>query len=223
MRVHFDEQLKELNSQLVMMGTLCEQAIALAAKSLLDGDLSLAKQVAEVNEKIGRMESDIEAMCLKLFMQQQPVARDLRQISSALKMVTDMQRIGTQAGDIADIVLSARVIEKNSSIQIGDMARATIKMVTDSIDAFVRRDTTLAQEVVDYDDVVDDLFIVVRGELVDFIKTNPSDAEYSVDLFMVAKYLERIGDHAVNIAKWVLFAITGSRKYTEGSESDLKE
>lgn len=212
MRSRFDEQLKLLNKELIEMGAMCEEVIALAAKALLEGDPSLAAKVAPLDTEIDQMERDIESMCLKLLLQQQPVARDLRQISAALKMVTDMERIGDQAADIAEIIafLDGRSCENCTAI--GEMGRATIKMVTDSVEAFVRRDTELAESVIRYDDVVDDYFLQVKTALIQMIASKPDDGEYALDLLMIAKYFERIGDHAVNIAEWVVFSVTGVHK-----------
>ena len=215
MRSRFDEQLKLLNKELIEMGAMCEEVIALAAKALLDGDGSLAEKVEPLDTEIDQMERDIEAMCLKLLLQQQPVARDLRQISAALKMITDMERIGDQAADIAEIIMFLKGRSCENCAAIGEMGRATIKMVTDSVDAFVRRDTGLAESVIRYDDVVDDYFLKVKTALISLIAEKPDDGEYALDLLMIAKYFERIGDHAVNIAEWVVFSVTGVHKGEE--------
>ncbi len=212
MRNRFDEQLKVLNNSLIQMGALCEDAIALAAKALIERDLSLAKKVPEIDGEIDHMERDIESICLKLLLQQQPVAHDLRQISAALKMITDMERIGDQAADIAEIVDYLGEHTGDDCEHIVCMARAVIKMVTESVDAFVKRDCALAQSVVDYDDVVDDYFDEVKNSLIKMISEKPGDGEYAIDLLMIAKYFERIGDHAVNIAEWVVFSVTGVHK-----------
>lgn len=216
MRSRFDEQLALLNKELISMGSLCENAIAMSVKALLDGDMELAKKVKSIENEIDRKEHEIETMCLKLLLHEQPVAKDLRQISSALKMITDMERIGDQAADIAEIVMLANIRASTDTEYIGDMARATIKMVTDSVDAYVHRDLALAQEVIDYDDVVDDLFNKVKASLISFIENKKGSGEYAVDLLMISKYFERIGDHAVNIAEWVLFSITGMHKGEAG-------
>ncbi|MGN1345869.1 MAG: phosphate signaling complex protein PhoU [Eubacteriales bacterium] len=209
MRSRFDEQLALLNRKLIEMGALCEEVIALASKALAEGNPALAEKVPPLDAEIDQMERDIEAICLKLLLQQQPVARDLRQISAALKMITDMERIGDQAADIAEIItfLNGRTAENFS--QIHEMAGATIKMVTESVDAYVKRNLELAGEVVAHDDVVDDYFARIKNALIELIANNPSDGEYALDLLMIAKYFERIGDHAVNIAEWVAFSITG--------------
>ena len=209
MRSKFDEQLKLLNTELTAMGGLCETAIANAAKALMSGDVKIAKNAISIDVEIDEKEREIETLCLKLLLQQQPVARDLRQISSALKMITDMERIGDQAADISEIVTLENVRASESTMHIGDMAHATIKMVNDSIEAFVRRDLDLAHSVIAYDDVVDTLFNKVKQEIIEMIARNREDGEHATDLLMIAKYFERIGDHATNIAEWVEFSITG--------------
>ena len=212
MRSRFDEQLGLLNRELIEMGALCEEVIALAAKAMGDGDVALARKVGPLDAEIDRKERDIESLCLKLLLQQQPVARDLRQISAALKMITDMERIGDQAEDIAEIVtfLSGRHPENSELMR--EMACATIKMVTDSVDAFVKHDILLAEQVVRSDDTVDDYFDEVKRQLIGKIAAEPGDGEYALDLLMIAKYFERIGDHATNIAEWVIFSVTGVHK-----------
>jgi phosphate transport system protein len=212
MRYRFDEQLEQLNVELIKMGALCEDAISAAAKALLDGDLPLIESMVQLEDEINHKERHIQDMCMRLLLQQQPVAGDLRIISSALKMISDMERIGDQAYDISEI---ARVISGDSTkqrIHIKDMAEATIKMVTDSVDSFVKKDLELAQAVMHYDDVVDDLFDKVRDELILLISGGDCNAEFCVDLLMVAKYFERIGDHAENIAEWVEYSLTGKHK-----------
>ena len=209
MRSRFDEQLALLNRELIEMGALCEEVIALASRALTEGDRELAAKVAPLDEEIDQKERAIESLCLKLLLQQQPVARDLRQISAALKMITDMERIGDQAEDISEIIiyLDGRTAEHDELLR--SMARATIKMVTESVDAYVKHDTILAEKVIADDDTVDDYFEQVKRALIGKIAANPDDGEYALDLLMIAKYFERIGDHAVNIAEWVIFSITG--------------
>ena len=209
MRSRFDQQLALLNRALIEMGALCEEVIALAAKALLTGDVSLAEKVAPLDREIDQKERSIESQCLKLLLQQQPVARDLRQISAALKMITDMERIGDQAEDIAEIISFLQGRSGEECAFVGHMARSAISMVTGSVDAYVRRDTTLAREIIARDDVVDEDFRKVKAELIDWIARRPDDGEYALDLLMIAKYFERIGDHATNIAEWVVFAVTG--------------
>ena len=212
MRSRFDEQLALLNKELIEMGALCEQVIALAAQSLTEGDTVLAAGVSPLDEEIDRKEREIESLCLKLLLQQQPVARDLRQISAALKMITDMERIGDQAEDIAEIVafLGGRGTENSELLR--DMARSTIRMVSGSVDAYVKRDVSLAEKVIAEDDVVDDYFARVKKALISRIAADPADGEFALDVLMIAKYFERIGDHAVNIAEWVIFSVTGEHK-----------
>ena len=215
MRNRFDRQLAQLNRELTEMGALCEEVIALASRALTEGDKTLAAKVAPVDAEIDEKERSIESLCLKLLLQQQPVARDLRQISAALKMISDMERIGDQASDIADMVPYIRFSEAKSKVHIEAMAKATVKMVTDSVDAFVQDDLDLAQRVIDSDDEVDDLFNRVKNELIDLIYAKDIDAKVALDLLMTAKYYERIGDHAVNIAEWVVYSITGVHKSNE--------
>lgn len=212
MRSKFDEQLALLNKELIEMGSLCEQVIAMAAKAMTEGDAELAKGIIPLDEEIDQKERDIESLCLKMLLQQQPVARDLRQISAALKMITDMERIGDQASDIAEILgfINGQSVE-NCGI-ISEMAKATIKMVTESIDAYVKQDIELAKSVIGHDDVVDDYFNRVKQSLISMISKNETDGEYAIDLLMIAKYFERIGDHATNIAEWVEFSVTGVHK-----------
>ena len=208
MRNHFDQQLERLHVELIEMGALCEDAISAAAEALLQGDEALARSAQEAEREIDQKEREVEGLCLKLLLQQQPVARDLRTISSALKMISDMERIGDQAADIAEITRDIADNSIKDLVPIGDMARATIKMVTDSVDSFVRKDLGLAEAVISSDDVVDDLFLQVREELIRRIGMGDS-GEVCIDLLMIAKYLERIGDHAVNIAEWVEYSLTG--------------
>ena len=210
MRSRFDQQLHELNIELIKMGALCENVIAMSSKALMDGDKALAANVSEFDAKIDHKERDIESLGMKLLLQQQPVARDLRTVSSALKMIRDMERIGDQSADIAEIVTMANIAASDEALHIGDMARAVIKMVTDSVDAFVKRDTELAKAVIEYDDVVDGLFDEVKKALAARFQ-NSSQMEYALDMLMIAKYFERIGDHATNIAEEVLYSITGDR------------
>ena len=215
MRSRFDEQLTLLSRELIEMGALCEEVISMASRALMDGNAALARRVAPLDSEIDHKERSIESMCLKLLLQQQPVARDLRQISAALKMITDMERIGDQAEDISEIVqfLNGRTVENADLLQ--EMSRAVIKMVTESVDAYVKHDIMLAEKVVRDDDIVDSCFTTVKRKLIGAIAANPSDGEYALDLMMIAKYFERIGDHAVNIAEWVIFSVTGVHKEEE--------
>ncbi|MCI5970494.1 MAG: phosphate signaling complex protein PhoU [Oscillospiraceae bacterium] len=212
MRSKFDMQLANLNKELIEMGALCEQVIALAAKSLSEGDALAAKDIFPLDEEIDRKERSIESLCLKMLLQQQPVARDLRQISAALKMITDMERIGDQAADIAEIIGFMGVKAADECSYISEMARAAIKMVTESVDAYVNQDIEIARSVILHDDVVDDYFKKIKTSLIKLISKSPDNGEYAIDLIMIAKYFERIGDHATNIAEWVEFSITGIHK-----------
>ena len=212
MRSSFDSQLRQLNNELIEMGALCEEAITLSAKALAEGSAKIAGGVAPIDNEIDKMERDIETLCLKLLLRQQPVAGDLRQISAALKMITDMERIGDQAEDIAEIItfLGGRGDESDGLLE--NMAHSVIKMVTQSIDAYVKCDTILAMDVINQDDTVDAYFDEVKKKLISRIANDPSDGEYILDLLMIAKYFERIGDHATNLAEWVIFSVTGEHK-----------
>ena len=208
-RSRFDHQLETLNTELITMGALVETTIASAAKALMEGDRTQAKRIAQNDSQIDGMEKSIESLCLKLLLQQQPVARDLRLISAALKMITDISELTLLLGDIK----TPTVMDS-----IGDMARATIRMVSSGIDAFVKKDLDLARKVIDMDDEVDDLFVRVKEELIELIRQNGPFCEQAIDLIMVAKYFERIGDHSVNIAEWVVFSITGEHR-SSGEET----
>ena len=211
MRNKFDMQLELLNEQLTHMGELCEVAINRAVNALQEGSMQQAYDVIEADEEIDHIEKDIERLCLRLLLQQQPVARDLRQISAALKMITDMERIGDQASDIAEIILTAGESEAVNVKKIGDMASASARMVRDSVSAYVEKNLELARKVMEADDIVDELFENVKEELMQMIVAG-NNAGKAIDLIMIAKYLERIGDHATNIAEWVEFSITGIHK-----------
>lgn len=212
MRSQFDKQLEQLNTKMIEMGAECENIIALSAKALLDGDVQKALMAKNQGHKIDQMEREIESICLKLLLQQQPVAKDLRIVSAALKMITDMERIGDQAEDIAEIIITLNGRTGEECHGIRKMAEATIKMVTDSIDAYVRKDLKLSKSIRAYDDVVDKDFAEIKHTLIKMIAENTADGEYALDLLMIAKYFERIGDHAVNIAEWVEFSVTGVHK-----------
>lgn len=224
MRSKFDKQLAQLNTEMTQMGALCEEVIALAAKALISGSADLAGEVAAIDSKIDQMERDIEALCLKLLLQQQPVARDLRQISAALKMITDLERIGDQGADIAEIIpfLDGRTGDECESVSL--MAKETIRMVTDSVDAYVKKDVALAKSVIAHDDTVDECFVRVKSALIRLITEKHEDAEYALDLLMIAKYFERIGDHATNVAEWVVFSVTGIHKdWKEDTDGENSE
>ena len=212
MRNKFDSQLEKLILELITMGALCEDAISASVKGFLDDDDALCQKAVETEDEINRKERDIESICMKLLLEQQPVARDLRVISSALKMISDMERIGDQAYDIAEIAKFIKNSNVKSKIHIKDMAAAATKMVTDSVDSFVKKDVELARAVMAYDDKVDNLFNCVKDELVQLITEDKANGEFCIDLLMIAKYLERIGDHAVNIAEWVEYSITGTHR-----------
>ncbi len=209
MRNRFDEQLARLGQELTEMGAKCENAIATATKALFDGDAQMAQDAIAAEIEIDRMENSIETLCMRLLLQQQPVAKDLRLISAALKMITDMERIGDQAADIAEIASMQNIRPSGDIAHIDDMARSTIKMVTDSVESFVKKDLDMARAVIEYDDVVDNLFDQVKVEIVELLKKDRQSSEYALDLLMIAKYFERIGDHATNIAEWVEYSITG--------------
>lgn len=208
MRDRFDTQLAELHQELILMGALCEEAISAAVSGLTDYDAARMEQVRMTERQIDRKEREIEALCLKLLLHQQPVARDLRTVSSALKMISDMERIGDQAADIAEIIGFIKNKSAESRVHIDEMARAVIRMVTQSVTSFVNKDLELARQTMAADDEVDERFQQIKGELIELI-ANRGDSELCLDLLMIAKYLERIGDHAVNIAEWVEFSVTG--------------
>ena len=220
MRNRFDEQLAQLNHEMIEMGALCEEVIALASKALTENDRTLAKKVAPVDSEIDRKERDIESLCLRLLLQQQPVARDLRQISAALKMITDMERIGDQAEDIAEIIAFLEDRQAENDAVFREMARAVIQMVTESVDAYVKCDIILAKQVIADDDYVDDCFARIKQSLISRIAAAPTEGEYALDLLMIAKYYERIGDHATNIGEWAEFSVDGIHRNGD-SISDL--
>ncbi len=230
MRNRYDRQLSTLNEMLIRMGSTCEDAISQVALAMqgkkenafegTDSDITarIIEKVHQTESEIDQMEKDIESLCLKLLLQQQPVATDLRVISAALKMISDLERIGDQCSDIADIVTflsSDHVKNFSSSVNIQEMAAATMKMVTMAVDSFVNRNQVLAEGVIKADDHVDELFMGVKREIIDLIGKNPDSGEALLDLLMIAKYFERIGDHATNVAEWVVFSITGV--HTDGN------
>lgn len=211
MREHFEEELSKLSNALVEMGALCEDAISCAVKYLLKNDAQMKENAAEAEKQIDQKEREIETMCMRLLIQQQPVATDFRMITSALKMISDMERIGDQALDIAEIAEYV-TDDIKSKINIKEMAETTVKMVMNSVDSYVRKDIDIANSVIGLDDTVDALFDNAKSELINVIRTENENAEGLLDLLMVAKYFERIGDHAENIAEWVIFAVTGNHK-----------
>ena len=211
MRNRFDRQLEELHVELIEMGSMCEDVIRKTSKLLQSGDAKVAKEIRKEDSNIDEQERLVESLCLKLLLQQQPVAKDLRKVSAALKMITDMERIGDQASDIAEIIETTDFSVPTNDVKLAKMAETTIAMVTESIDAYVKQDLELVREVIARDDEVDDLFLEVRQEIADDM-VEAGDPMSSLDLLMIAKYFERIGDHATNIAEWVEFSITGVHK-----------
>lgn len=209
MRNRFDQQLEKLNVELVTMGALCEDALTYAIKALFDRESDMAERAEEAEKQIDQMERDIESICMRLLLQQQPVARDLRVISSALKMIGDMERIGDQAADIAEIVKYLKEDEVPNLGNLREMSDFAAGMVTASINSFVRQDLDLARKVILDDDVVDGYFEKVKEALIGLIAEGDRDGAFLLDVLMVAKYIERIGDHATNIAEWVVYSITG--------------
>ncbi|MGN0384034.1 MAG: phosphate signaling complex protein PhoU [Eubacterium sp.] len=209
MRTRFDEQLNKLNDELIIMGSMCEEAITISLNAIEEDNDKKRKQVFEVDSDIDQKENDIEQLCMKLLLQQQPVASDLRKISAALKMISDMERIGDQASDIAEIAPYVTRQDIKNKTHLRDMSKATIRMVKESIDSFVRKDLGLAEKVIKDDDIVDKYFYEIKTELIKLVAQDSENGEYYFDLLMIAKYLERIGDHATNIAEWVEFSITG--------------
>lgn len=209
MRDFFQEQLNELNRELTRMGAACEEIIALASHALTDWDEELVHKVSTIGTQIDESERTIESICLKLLLRQQPVARDLRQISAAMKMITDMERIGDQAEDIVEIVPYMNTHPEEKFPKIREMAKAAQAMVTEAVDAYVKQDLDMARKVMAHDDVVDNYFSQVKSGIIDIIAAEPAHGEYALDLLMIAKYFERIGDHCTNIAEWVEFSVTG--------------
>lgn len=216
MREQFAKQMEKLHTELIEMGALCEHVIGETYQALMNGDTEVAARIVNQDSAINLKEREIESLCLKVLLQQQPVASDLRKVSAALKMITDMERIGDQASDIAEIVRTAGDLRAPAqTVQIGEMAQATKQMVTASIDAYVKHDLGIAQQVIADDDNVDRLFDLIRDELARGIGKGVASVEQSMDILMIAKYFERIGDHATNIAEWVEFSITGHHRGEE--------
>ncbi len=214
-RTRFDEQLEELHVELIKMGSLCEEAISLSARALEEEDKEIEKRVFHLETEIDEMERTIETLCMRLLLHQQPVARDLRTISAALKMISDMERIGDQAADIVELVPYIAKSETKSKSHIKDMAKETVSMVTDSVEAFVKKNLDLAAKVIKKDDIVDEMFAQIKQELMELVRSQDVDAEPALDLLMAAKYFERIGDHAVNVAEWVEYSVTGIHNSNE--------
>lgn len=212
MRTRFDEQLKQLNVELICMGALCEEAIQNVMLALRENDMSHLEEVHNTEVEIDHKEREIEALCMKLLLHQQPVARDLRVISSALKMISDMERIGDQASDIADVAKHVGFDDIGSWMHLQEMGTTVSAMVTESVDSFVNQDLKRAYSVMKQDDTVDAYFDQIKNELIVLLQREPENSGYGIDILMIAKYLERIGDHAVNIAEWVDYSITGQHK-----------
>ena len=204
--------MNELKGELTVMGASCEEIIALASKALTDWNEELVRKVHTIGTQIDESERTIETICMKLLLRQQPVARDLRQISAAMKMITDMERIGDQAEDIVEIVPYMNTHPDKKYPKIREMAKAAQSMVTEAVDAYVKQDLSLARKVMDHDDVVDEYFNQIKNGIIGIIAAEPSQGEYALDLLMIAKYFERIGDHCTNIAEWVEFSVTGVHK-----------
>ena len=215
MRSMFDQQLKTLNEEMLYMGGLCEDTIQQTIEALMSGDVKKAHALNNMMSQLTQQERSIENICLKLLMQQQPVARDLRTISSSLKMVTDMERIGIQACEIAEIIAAGNVVRATDKVDFQELSNEVSHMVQMAMMAYDKKDMNLADEVIKYDDVVDRLFCDIRGDLIKQMKDDTNDAECFIDMLMIDKYFERIGDHAVNIASWVKFSITGEIQIVE--------
>lgn len=215
MRSMFDQQLKTLNEEMLYMGGLCEDTIQQTIEALMSGDVKKAHDLNNMMSQLTQQERSIENICLKLLMQQQPVARDLRTISSSLKMVTDMERIGIQACEIAEIIAAGNVVRATDKVDFQELSNEVSHMVHMAMMAYDKKDMNLADEVIKYDDVVDKLFCDIRGDLIKQLKDDTNDAECFIDMLMIDKYFERIGDHAVNIASWVKFSITGEIQIVE--------
>ncbi|MCI1958240.1 MAG: phosphate signaling complex protein PhoU [Clostridia bacterium] len=215
MRETFIHEIEDLNDDLIMMGSMIESAISKAVEALTNKDVDLAQEAIEFDNQIDNKEKEIESRCIALLVQQQPVASDLRLVTAAIKMITDMERIGDHAADISEIMLIIADSDYTSHMsKIPEIAKATIKMLNDSVNAFVSRDRKLAKSVQKYDDVVDELFVDIKAELTELIRSDSEESNQAVDMIMIAKYFERIGDHAVNIAEWVEFSQTGMYKGT---------
>ena len=214
-RTRFDEQLEELHVELIKMGSLCEEAISLSAQALEKNEEKTKERVFALETEIDQMEREVETRCMRLLLHQQPVARDLRAISAALKMISDMERIGDQAADIVELVPYIAQSECKNKVDIAEMAKATVSMVTDSVEAFVKKDLELAEQVIEKDDIVDEMFAYIKKKLMELVRSQDVDAEPALDLLMAAKYFERIGDHAVNVAEWVEYSVTGIHKSSE--------
>lgn len=210
MRTRLDDELREMNKEMIEMGSLCEKAISYADKALLAQERDKAKLAIDLQDELKQKEKSLENLCLKILLLEQPMASDLRQVSAALKMITDLRRIGEISGDMAEII---QYLEYEDHLEkLTSMASNASSMVTNAINAFVQKDTDLAKKVILNDDIIDDLFIEERNEIIELIRENPNRNAYAIDLVMIAKYYEKIGDHAVNLAEWVIYSITGNRE-----------
>jgi phosphate transport system protein len=210
MRNRFDKELVRLNDSMIEMGSLCEAAIDKALKALADNDTDLAKEAMADDANIDEMERDIEQQCYVMLLSQQPVAKDLRNVSAALKMITDMERIGDQATDIAEIAVTADLTAEFHNLELDTMAKVASKMVNAAVDAYVQKDLDTVHSVYKQDDIVDQLFDKISAHIIHRIENKEIEGAKAVEVLMIAKYLERIGDHAVNIGEWVEFSITGN-------------
>ena len=212
MRERFEKQLLKLNTELMQMGALCEEAISYAVKCLTEHNPEMKENAVETEKMIDHKERDIESLCMKLLIHQQPVATDFRMITSALKMISDMERIGDQAEDIAEIAEYVTNADFQSQVHITDMAETAVVMVMNSVDSYVKKSADIAYSVIAIDDRMDELFIKTKNQLINSVQNGTDNAESLIDMLMIAKYFERIGDHAENIAEWVIFSLTGSHK-----------
>ncbi len=217
-RKAYQEELRSLHDELTMMGNLCAEAVQLAVRAVSTGDAGLAKRTRETDEWVDQKEKDIESLCLKLLLKQQPVATDLRRVSSALKMISDLERIGDQSADIAEISEYSVIRSGPAADDLHIMSGEVIKMVSESINAFVQNDIDLAREIIRWDDKTDECFARIKNDLISEIASDNTQGEYFLDILMVAKYLERIGDHATNVAEWVEYSILGY--HPENNEAD---
>ncbi len=209
-RNNYDMQLKELKNQMMLLGSMIEDAISGAVDSLVSQNAERAGEIVRGDDKVDAQVRLVEQLCYNLLLRQQPVAADLREVSAALKMLTDMERIGDHAEDISELtILMAGSLYPEEIRFVEEMAKEAMAMLIDSIDAYVEKDVEKARDVISRDDVVDGLFDEVKVSISELIKTGASDALQALDILMVAKYFERIGDHATNIAEWVLFSKTG--------------
>ena len=213
MRNKFDEQLMLLNSELMKMGALCEEAISYAVKCLTERNPQMKENAIDAEKQINQKERDIESLCMKLLVHQQPVATDFRLITSALKMISDMERIGDQAEDIAEIAEYVKDVDLQTQVHLTDMVETAVLMVMNSVDSFVKKDTDIAYSVIKTDDIMDDRFMQAKTQIIKAVQSGTGNAESLVDMLMIAKYFERIGDHAENIAEWVIYSVTGEHKY----------